>query len=218
MELLASGGWDAVSTRAIAEAAGTKPPAIYRIFGDKSGLLDAVAERGFEAYLAKKSQPRLAIGDPLESLRSGWDRHIEFGLENPALFSLMYGNPQPGEPSSAAKSALAMLAAGVNKLAAAGRLAVAERRAAELLHATGTGVVLALLEQPAATRDLSLSVTTREMVIRAITIDIPERVRAEPTSAAVTLRAQLPDLGALSAGERHVMGEWLDRVIAGTPD
>ena len=42
-DLLQSGGIDAVSTRAVAAAAGVQPPAIYRQFGDKDGLLDAVA-------------------------------------------------------------------------------------------------------------------------------------------------------------------------------
>jgi AcrR family transcriptional regulator len=33
--LLSSGGVDAVSTRAVAAAAGVQPPTIYRQFGDK---------------------------------------------------------------------------------------------------------------------------------------------------------------------------------------
>ena len=38
---------DAVSTRAVAAAAGVQPPTIYRQFGDKEGLLDArIADYG----------------------------------------------------------------------------------------------------------------------------------------------------------------------------
>jgi len=33
-----------------------------------------------------------------------------------------------------------------------------------------------------------------------------------PTAAAVTLRAALPDLDGLSAAERQLMAEWLDRL------
>src|ERR1700761_6376736 len=86
--LLATGGTDAVSTRAVALAAGTQAPTIYRLFGDKDGLLEAVAEYGFAAYLARKP-PLVSSGDPVADLRAGWDLHIAFGLENPALFSLM---------------------------------------------------------------------------------------------------------------------------------
>jgi len=42
VELLEKGGPDAVSTRAVAAAAGMQPPAIYRLFGDKEGLLEAI--------------------------------------------------------------------------------------------------------------------------------------------------------------------------------
>src|SRR6476620_4467363 len=97
-ELLAGGGREAVTTRAVAAAAGVQPPTIYRLFGDKVGLLDAVAEHGFQAYLRQKGE-RPAAGDPVEELRAGWDLHVGFGLANPGLYALMYGDPQPGAPS-----------------------------------------------------------------------------------------------------------------------
>ena len=52
--LLATHGPDAVTTRAVALAAGVQAPTIYRLFGDKNGLLGAVAEHGFASYLARK--------------------------------------------------------------------------------------------------------------------------------------------------------------------
>jgi AcrR family transcriptional regulator len=33
-------------------AAGVQPPAIYRFFGDKDGLLEAVAEHGYATFIA----------------------------------------------------------------------------------------------------------------------------------------------------------------------
>jgi AcrR family transcriptional regulator len=56
--LLASGGRDAVSTRAVAAAAGTQAPTIYRLFGDKDGLLAAVLEYGFATYLSIRRPTR----------------------------------------------------------------------------------------------------------------------------------------------------------------
>ena len=53
-ELLIDGGKEAVSTRAVASAAGVQAPTLYRLFGDKDGLLDAVAAYGFADYLATK--------------------------------------------------------------------------------------------------------------------------------------------------------------------
>ena len=45
MELLARGGREAVTTRAVGNAAGVQSPTIYRQFGDMRGLLDEVADR-----------------------------------------------------------------------------------------------------------------------------------------------------------------------------
>ena len=53
--LLNEGGREAISTRAVSAAAGVQAPTIYRIFGDKQGLLDAVASHGFVSYLSGKT-------------------------------------------------------------------------------------------------------------------------------------------------------------------
>ena len=68
--LLADGGRDAVTTRSVSAAADVQSPAIYRHFGDMSGLLDAVAEHGFARYLAEKGALPPS-GDPVEDLRRG---------------------------------------------------------------------------------------------------------------------------------------------------
>jgi AcrR family transcriptional regulator len=82
-------GPDAVSTRAVSAAAGVQAPTIYRLFGDKQGLLDVVASQGFRRYLADKAS-REPTDDPVQDLRDGWDAHVEMGLAQPALYRLMY--------------------------------------------------------------------------------------------------------------------------------
>src|SRR5271168_512024 len=74
--LLAAQGPDAVTTRSVALAAGVQAPTIYRLFGDKSGLLDAVVEHGFASYMARKHLD--ADSDPVQSLRVGWELHVGF--------------------------------------------------------------------------------------------------------------------------------------------
>ena len=66
-ELLARGGREAVSTRAVAAAAGVQAPTIYRHFGDMQDLLNAVASYGFESYLQEKGSRRTNIKTPLRS-------------------------------------------------------------------------------------------------------------------------------------------------------
>jgi AcrR family transcriptional regulator len=212
-QLLASGGRDAVSTRSVAAAAGTQAPAIYRLFGDKEGLLDAVAEYGFSSYLADK-QATPAGDDPVENLRAGWDLHVGFGLANPALFSLMYGDPRPGRKSPAATAAFQVLHQRIHAIAAAGLLKVADHQAADLVHAAGIGTVLALLAIPEDQRDMRLSRLACNAVIAAITTDAPAVANPGPAAAAIALRATLPETTALTEGERHVLSEWLDRLAA----
>jgi AcrR family transcriptional regulator len=212
--LLATGGRDAVTTRAVAAGAGVQAPTIYRLFGDKDGLLDAVTEYGFRSYLAQKAV-RSTTGDPVDDLRAGWDLHVGFGLANPALYALMYGDPRPDSPSAAAVEAEHMLRAHIRRVAAAGRLRVGEEQAAHLFHAAACGTVLTLLGLAEEQRDPTLSHLACDTALTAITIDTPVLEAPGPVGAAVALRAVLDDVAALTAGERAVMREWLDRVAGG---
>lgn len=212
LDLLADGGQDAVSTRAVSAAAGVQPPTLYRLFGDKDGLLDAVAVKGFADYLATKTEAARS-DDPVRDLRAGWDNHVEFGLANPALYLLMYGRPRTEAAASPAGVAgFQVLADHIGRIAEWGRLRVAEHLAASLVHAAGSGVTLSLIATPEDERDPALSVTAREAVIAAISTDRPVAREPGPVSAAAALRAALPRIGALTAGESALMGELLDRV------
>lgn len=120
VELLEKGGPDAVSTRAVAAAAGMQPPAIYRLFGDKEGLLEAVAEHGYGQFLeSKRAQLDLAPEDPVEELRRGWDLVVEFGVSRPELFAVM--NRATGRGVDMAhRAGLEVLYGRVRRLAAGG--------------------------------------------------------------------------------------------------
>jgi AcrR family transcriptional regulator len=213
-DLLTRGGRDALTTRTVAAEAGVQAPTIYRLFGDKDGLIDAVAEHGYAAYLAGK-QPHPAGLDPVGSLRAGWDLHVGFGLANPALYALMYGDPRPGRTSPAAEYAEELLRAQVRRLAAAGRLRIAEPRAVNLIQAAARGTVLTLLALPEELRDAELSADVREAVLAALAAETSFADTAGARPAAITLRAELPDVTALTERERGLMDEWLNRIITG---
>ncbi|MBK0296447.1 TetR/AcrR family transcriptional regulator, partial [Bacillus sp. S34] len=53
--MLREHGAAAVTTRAVAEGAGVQAPTIYRLFGDKDGLLEAVAEHEMTTFAAVKA-------------------------------------------------------------------------------------------------------------------------------------------------------------------
>lgn len=219
--LLAEGGADAMSTRAVSAAAGVHAPTIYRLFGDKDELLDAVASHGLAAYLESKSA-MTPSDDPVEDLRRGWELHLDFGLNNPAIYAAIYGSPRPGVTSAAERQADGMLAAIVHRIARAGRLAVPEAQAAQLIHAAGRGTVLTLIGTPEQERDRQAAVLAREAVIAAITTDGGPRTtgaadRPTLSTTVVTLRAGLAEVTELTDGERHLMAEWLDRIAQSHP-
>jgi len=183
----------------------------YRLFGDKQGLLDAVATHAFTTYLDRKVRRELT-DDPVEDLRTGWDLHVGFGLANPAVFILMNGGPGGGPSPPAVVAAAEILAAHIHRIAEAGRLRVPEPRATNLVHAAGGGTTLTLIAMPEHRRDMGLSDLARDAVIAAITTDAPVAPQPGPVGAAVALRALLPQTTTLSASERTLLGEWLDRI------
>ena len=140
-DLLASDGADSVTTRSVAAAAGVQAPMIYRLFGDKDGLLAAVAEHGFATYMLQK-RPVDADDDPVVGLRRGWELHIGFGLANPALFRLMHTMLRTPGGQASADAGGEVLRERVHRVALAGRLRVPERTAVELIRSAGTGVVM----------------------------------------------------------------------------
>jgi AcrR family transcriptional regulator len=209
--LLADGGREAVSTRAVSAAAGVQAPAIYRLFGDKQGLLDAVAEHAFAQYIRDKSALE-RTADPVDDLRRGMDLHIAFGVANPAFYALMYGEPRPGVETPAAREAAGILATLVHRIAEAGRLRVSEERAVHLIHAVGSGMTFTLIALPPGRRDPALATLARESVLAAVTTDAPTHPDGSLVGNAVALRAALPEAKVLTEPERGLLAEWLDRI------
>jgi AcrR family transcriptional regulator len=219
-ELLTESGRDAVTTRSVSSAAGVQPPTIYRLFGDMDGLLDAVASFGFESYLRDKVE-REHAADPVDDLRQGWDLHTDFGLASPAVYTLIYGDPRPGQQRTAAREAAEILRGLVHRVAAEGRLRVTERQAVEMIHNTGQGVTLGLIGTPPEERDRAVSEKVREAILAAVTTpaaDSGSMPSADPASAArhaIALNAALPTSDAdLSPAERAMLSEWLGRITA----
>lgn len=221
--LLAERGPVAVTTRGVAQAAGVQAPTIYRLFGDKDGLLEAVAEHVMATYVSAKATAVESAGaegtDPVADLRAGWDTHIAFGLANPALFRLLH-DPDRSAVSAASAAGLEVLRARVHRVAAAGRLRVGERRAADVLHAAGTGAVTTLLALPVHERDLGLAEAMWAAASQAVLTDTAPVVTGDEDrarAAAVTFRTVVAELASLTGAEQALMVEWLDRAIGLPP-
>lgn len=214
--LLQERGPAAVTTRGVAEAAGVQAPMIYRLFGDKDGLLEVVAEQVMANYVSTKVATVQAASaddiDPLDDLRSGWQTQIDFGLANPALFRLLC-DPDRLERSPAAQSGRRVLEARVRRVASTGRLRVSERHAVDLIQAAGVGTIQTLLSTPVDHRRPGLAESMYEAVLRQILTSTPERPDVAPMTTTVAFRAIAPQLDMLSAGEQQLLIEWLDRAV-----
>ena len=88
--LLETGDEEAVSIRAVADAAGITPPSIYLHFKDKNELLFAVCEKHFARFDEMMEQAGSTSDDPLESLILRGHAYVRFGLENPEHYRIMF--------------------------------------------------------------------------------------------------------------------------------
>lgn len=214
--LLREQGPAAVTTRGVAQEAGVQAPAIYRLFGDKDGLLEAVAEHVMATHVSTKAAIVQAATaddvDPLEDLRAGWETQIDFGVANPTLFRLL-SDPDRVMHSPALRSGKYVLESRVHRVALTGRLSVSEQRAVDLVQAAGVGTIQTLLSTPPQHRDPGLAAAMYEAVLQQILTNAPERSDDGPMATAVTFRAVAPRLDMLSDAERQLMAEWLDRAI-----
>ncbi|MFG3042085.1 TetR/AcrR family transcriptional regulator [Streptomyces sp. NPDC048330] len=174
-ELLATKDALAISTRAICDRAKVGMPEIYRQFGDKQGLLTAVADVGFERFLADKRRNPLT-DDPVADLRTAWDGHVGFALRNPHLYRLMFTPTGDAKPR-AIDEARAILLQAVERCRDAGRLRTAPELAGQTILSANVGVCMMALSFPDLFGDPAVSWSVRDAVIGKVTGDEREDTR-----------------------------------------
>lgn len=201
-----------ISTRAVCDAVGVGAPVLYRIFGDKAGLLRAVVDHGFERYLAGKRAARPSA-DPVDDLRSGWDSHVAFALAHPTVYRLMFSPELPAVPQSAAE-ALQILRTVVDRCAAAGRLGVEPESAARMIMSANIGVALSLVSQPGIYADSDLSDLVRDAVHAKVLVPSGQAPADGVASIALQLSARLREVSGapLAPPELELLQFWLLRL------
>lgn len=210
-----------VSTRAVCEAAGVQQPVLYRLFGDKDGLLAATVDYVWDQYLAGKRAAEKSE-DPLQDLRAGWDSHTAFALAHPNAYKLMFAPALRSVPE-AAEEALRILREVLERLAAQGRLRVTPDVAAHMVMTANTGVALALVTRPSLYPDAGLSVLVRDAIHQAILLEPRAAATADDVraAAAATLLSSLDELTPqpFTPAESALLGQWLAQIPAsGSPD
>ncbi len=90
--LLPASGASGLSLREVAKAAGVSHTAPYRHFKDKSALLAAIAQTGFERLSdAITTVVAAHDNDPQQQLVEAGSAYVTLGLQNPDMMHLMFG-------------------------------------------------------------------------------------------------------------------------------
>ena len=92
VDVLGREGTAGFTTRSIAHAADTSPPAVYELFGDRSGLIREVFFEGFR-LLGSQLAALQEAGDPRADLIAMAATYREFVRRNPELAQVMFSRP-----------------------------------------------------------------------------------------------------------------------------
>ena len=214
------------STRAVCDAAGVTAPTLYHYFGDKDGLLTAVVDFGWAAFLQTKRTVAAVVHEHIaDDVRAGWDNHLQFARENPNFYKLMW-TPAIAANSAALREAYQMLYERLKLGAARGQLRMSAETAARTVMAATTGAALSLISQPDLFGDDTFATQLREAVIGSITVPqaatpaAKRRVPAAEPTLATTAAMLSSKLAAedtpLTHPERALMQQWLT-TLADTP-
>ena len=88
--LLERYGPEGISFRAVTRAVGVSPNAPYNHFASRHDLLAAIAEGGF-TELAERQERTAAAAEPADAWRALGRDYLEFAVQHPQLYRLMFG-------------------------------------------------------------------------------------------------------------------------------
>ena len=89
-EIAETDGWDAVTTRRLAETIEYSQPVLYSHFANKDAIVSAVALHGFTELAERLQQARRTAADDQLALAGVAQAYLDFGLANPALYDAMF--------------------------------------------------------------------------------------------------------------------------------
>jgi AcrR family transcriptional regulator len=140
-ELAEAEGWEAVTTRRLAERVEYSQPVLYSHFKGKDAIVAAVAEEGFTelAELLRRARTAARGREPQGGLRAVCRAYLDFAVEHPALYQAMF--VMPTQLKFASEETPAALRAGFDAFVEALPEETVEREArAELLWAALHGL------------------------------------------------------------------------------
>lgn len=92
-ELAEAEGWDAVTTRRLADQVEYSQPVLYSHFKGKDAIVRAVALEGFAAMAVDLRTARRPSATPREGVRALVAAYLGFAEDHPALYDAMFTMP-----------------------------------------------------------------------------------------------------------------------------
>ncbi|MGN5378195.1 TetR family transcriptional regulator [Streptomyces sp. MUSC 14] len=118
-ELLDEVGYDDLSTRAVAQRAGVPIGSVYRFFGNKRQMADALAQRNLERYTERVTErlKRTRAGDWRAAMDAVLDEYLAMKRTAPGFSLVDFGNQIPvgvrrAEPNTRVADRLIQLLSG----------------------------------------------------------------------------------------------------------
>ncbi|HEX2206691.1 MAG TPA: TetR/AcrR family transcriptional regulator [Longimicrobium sp.] len=88
--LLVRDGYENLSMRKIARQVGCSVSSIYEHFASKDQLVHALIDEGFQRWYDIVAEAAEVPGTPAQRLELHCRRYVEFGLDNPEYYEIMY--------------------------------------------------------------------------------------------------------------------------------
>ena len=92
-ELAEAKGWDAVTTRRLAELINYSQPVLYSHFKGKAEIMAAVATKGFEELATQLKMAIANVLDASDALRSVCAAYLDFARSRPVVYEAMFVLP-----------------------------------------------------------------------------------------------------------------------------
>ena len=86
---------DAVTLRSVAREVGIAAPSIYPHFADRDAILWALVQRIFDDLRVRLEAVLADHHDPVDRLVVGCQTYVSYGLDNPALYRVLFARPFP---------------------------------------------------------------------------------------------------------------------------
>jgi AcrR family transcriptional regulator len=93
--LYAKGGESAITMREIARTIGSSPMGLYRYFRDRDEIIAYLRTNAFNAFALALETAFASGGDPFARARAVGRAYLDFALENPSAYRLMFDLSQP---------------------------------------------------------------------------------------------------------------------------